>query len=160
VNTGSVHLTDNDEDKYKSGIYLNSSVSNYLKNSGVINLTEPTYYGVRVSGASGTITNTGTIQGIRLGAGGSVVNGQAGAGGGEVSGPLGIEIFSNTGTVANYGVASRIWLHDGGSVTNARGGGVTAASDLAAVYITGATGSVENLGTLTDGRSGTYLYLG
>ncbi len=145
------------------GVVLNATAGNFLTNkpSGYIGATA----GIGVFGTAGpaTILNSGTIvNGLDLGAGGSIANGQAGS----ISGD--IVIRGAPGTVVNYGAMTNgfdvgVELNHGGMVSNAQAGAVIAPSNYAAdgVVIYGGFGTVGNLGTIsvagTDGGDAVFL---
>ena len=102
-------------------------------------------YGIGIYGASGSVTNAGTINGnVGLFSGGSVKN-QAGAT------IYGIVVTAGSGTITNAGAISRTTNHDavildgGGSVVNQTGGAIS--GGRYGVYMNG--GTVTNAGTIT-----------
>jgi hypothetical protein len=118
---------------------------------------------VHISGSSGTVVNSGTIEslsglalvdfsyGIELEMGGVVVNGASGATEALIKGrKAGVHIADGSGTVINSGTIrglTGIALKAGGTIANEPTGLVPNG-----VYVAGAPGTVTNLGTI----SGTY----
>ena len=87
---------------FGSGVYLTASGTVNNQTGGSISGTK---YGVRIAGASGTVTNAGQIigqyqSGVYLGAGGSVTN----QSGGSITGSTyGVSVYGTSGTVTNAG---------------------------------------------------------
>ena len=141
-----------------------------LTNLGLVSETGTGGDGVSFASA-GTVINAATIAGDQVGivlaAGGSVTN----QSGGTISGYDAIKALSNPATVVNAGViagsyttnnADGIYMLAGGSVTNQSGGRIT--GDYNGIRITGARGTVINLGTVQsndipgqNGGAGIYL---
>ena len=161
------------------------------------------YGGVIISGAAGQVVNQNLIQGgvagVFLNAGGSINNATTSA---QITANYAVAISGGAGTVTNAGLilGTRlgVQLHVGGSVTNAQGGTISASSGYgielndggtvvnngtaALIYsggnygiqISGAAGTVTNLGTIRDtalvgvgllaggtlNNSGTAAYIG
>ena len=144
-----------------------------LTNLGLVSETGAGGDGVSFASA-GTVINAATIAGeaatgagIVLAAGGSVTN----QSGGTISGYDAISALSNPATVVNAGIIAGsyaanngdgVYLQAGGSVTNQSGGRIT--GDNNGIRITGALGTVVNLGTVQsndipgqNGAAGIYL---
>ena len=118
-------------------------------------------YGVRVTGAVGSVTNSGAItalyDGISLNRGGEVAN----ALGGTISGGhIGVYTGNGEGVVANAGVISAaagdaVSLYAGGSFSNAASGRVL--GGYSGVYAGGNFSTVQNAGTIGGESFGVYL---
>ena len=118
-------------------------------------------YGVRVTGAVGSVTNSGAItalyDGISLNRGGEVAN----ALGGTISGGhIGVYTGNGAGVVANAGVISAetgdaVSLYAGGSFSNAASGRVQ--GGYSGVYAGGNFSTVQNAGTIGGTSFGVYL---
>ncbi len=116
-------------------------------------------YGIRISGAFGTVINDGTIAGtsdigIRLDEGGRVTNGGASATAALISGAfagiLVVQGTTGTGTVTNYATISGgrgVYLQTGGSVTN---GSTAATAALLSGYFFGVVILGEGPNTVTN----------
>ncbi|MCW3475507.1 hypothetical protein OL599_13060 [Rhodovastum sp. RN2-1] len=110
--------------------------------------------GVFITGAPGTITNSGTINGqaygVALNAGGTVTNT-----GSIIGGEDGVQAVSAAGTLINSGsvIATAddgVGFHAGGSVTNAAGGSISCqGTQGAGVYISGGACTVTNSGAIS-----------
>ena len=110
--------------------------------------------GIQISGAAGTVDNSGTITGtgsagVYLEDGGLVTNETGGSIGGHFDG---VQISGAAGTVDNSGTitgtgSAGVYLGAGGSITNAAGGSISGGS--LGIYIKSTTGTVENSGAIT-----------
>jgi hypothetical protein len=119
-------------------------------------------FGVFITGAAGTVTNSGYItdgqySAVKLGAGGSITNT---SGGSIVGGTSGVYVqaggsVTNSGSISATGAGAD--FEDGGSLANQTGGTVSG-GDFG-VFITGAAGTVTNSGTIT-GAHGVGLQAG
>jgi fibronectin-binding autotransporter adhesin len=110
---------------------------------------------VSISGAPGTLVNSGRLAGsVSMSAGGSVTNGP----GAQLSGELylstgyqrvgpGVIISGGAGSVANLGTVSGVDLSDGGSISNGNGSATNAV--IGVVDVTGAA-TVTNYGSLAS----------
>jgi uncharacterized protein with beta-barrel porin domain len=180
TNTGSITATRG------TGVLLNAggSVTNQVTTVGSSTVAGVIsgYYGVRIAGSPGTVTNAGTItgtgtyaRGVRLLAGGSVTNQVTTVGTNVIAGVIsggqyGVRIDGG-GTVTNAGTitatrtgrsATGVFLGGGGSVTNQV---TTVGTNVIAgvisgggygVRITGSPGTVTNYGTITGAGTGRY----
>jgi hypothetical protein len=117
--------------------------------------------GIVITGGSGTVTNSGTIQsggyGVELAAGGTVINA------GFIQGdyPAAVALWGG-GTVTNFGtIYGTYWdgveLGPGGSVTNF---GTIYGPHAGVAYIGTLGGTVTNAGTIIGGSSGTAMAFG
>ena len=135
------------------------------------------YGGVSITGAAGSVTNFGTVlgtavkgagtagDGVYLGAGGKVTNGDHHDTTALIQGYHGVEVDGGAGAVANYGTvvgySAGVALYDGGALTNGtqhdtsaliEGGGPLGN----AVAIRNAAGTVANFGTVSGGNIALY----
>ncbi|HEV2335933.1 MAG TPA: hypothetical protein VGS13_10580 [Stellaceae bacterium] len=120
-------------------------------NQGRILTLNTTQSAINISGAVGSVSNSGSISGgtgILLGTVGMVTNS------GNITGANGHGVaITGRGTVVNQGgIASAagvaVQLQAGGSVTNKSAGSITGGGG--GVYILGAAGSVGNAGTIAN----------
>ncbi|SED63550.1 hypothetical protein SAMN05519104_3975 [Rhizobiales bacterium GAS188] len=124
-------------------------------------------FGVFVTGAGGTITNTGSIASVKYGGvelvkGGSVTNS---AGASIKGGSVGVYVETGaSGTVTNSGSINAanasgagIDLASGGSITNKAGGSISGGGF--GVFTTGALGTLSNSGSIS-GSHGVGLEAG
>ncbi|SED63446.1 protein of unknown function [Rhizobiales bacterium GAS188] len=124
-------------------------------------------FGVFITGAGGTITNTGSIASVKYGGvelvkGGSVTNS---AGASIKGGSVGVYVGTGaSGTVINSGSISAagtsgagVDLSGGGSITNNSGGSISGAAF--GVFTTGALGTLSNSGSIS-GSHGVGLEAG
>ena len=153
----------------KDGVVLRAggSVSNSgsISGTGAMGAGSSSGAAVFVTGARGTVTNSGWINGqaygVELDAGGMVTNTGAIFGGHNA-----IRVFGATGTVVNSGsifatASDVIALNLGGSVSNAAGASIASQGTAgAAVYIAGGAGTVDNSGSIIGIDYGVDLALG
>ncbi len=150
------------------GVYLYNGGTVINQSGGSINGET----GVYVLGATGTVTNAGTITGIDidedgdndaagvyLGDGGTVTN----QSGGTISGEFGVTILgggtvTNAGTITSKGTdAVGVYIDGGGTVTNQSGGTI---SGYTGVVIADGAGTVINAGSIiSTGADGSGVYL-
>ncbi|MGO8914209.1 MAG: beta strand repeat-containing protein, partial [Bradyrhizobium sp.] len=111
-------------------------------------------FGVFATGASGTLSNSGSISGahgVGFEAGGSITNAASASISGQVAGVFaqgGITTLSNAGSIsATAGAAADI--EGGGSITNLAG--ATISGSAFGVFLTGGSGTVTNAGTISGG---------
>lgn len=167
TNTGTI---DSSPTKIVSGAPNNVYDGVYLADGGsVTNSGTGTIFGgtggIDIAGASGTVTNTGSIltttlqgNGVALENGGTVTNSGSGSLYGDFSGVSiygGIGLVTNSATIGAIGLNSYgIYLGAGGTVTNTAGGsvigsyggiatGVAAATISNAGYVYGATTAIN-----------------
>ncbi len=106
---------------------------------------------------AGTITATGTSDGIDLRLGGSVTDASTGS---IASSYTGISIEGSSGTVTNFGTITGstedgVELTAGGSVTNGQSGSTAGliAGRYFGVYVKGGVGTVTNFGAISAGAA-------
>jgi len=142
----------------RSGLYiLGSSASAGNAAGGTI---QGYFYGVKVTGATATVTNAGIIastgslfdnSGILLNAGGSVSN----SAGGTITGAKqGLYIRGGLATVSNAGsIGGGILILNGGTIANLSGGSIASGIAFAG------TGSIGNAagGTIVGGNNGIFF---
>ncbi len=157
-------------DLYSGGSVTNGSntdISAFISGGGDF------YVGpaVSIEGSPGHVLNYGGISrsylgldaeygtGVGLGAGGTVINGDATDTRAVISGyDLGVGISGGAGTIMNYGTigsesAEAILLGAGGSIVNGSGSDTTALIGYG-FYIFGSAGTVTNSGSINSGRQG------
>jgi len=189
---------------YSTGVDLKAGGSVTNGEGGSAGALIAGYHGVGIVGGSGTVVNFGTIEGkgvlipyyypiisigdgVFLGAGGSVTNGQSGSSTGLIAGGYlanGVFIGGGSGTVTNFGtidsgeLGTSVLLAAGGSVTNGQSdssgglitgwvgvkisanGTLTNFGTISAVYGVIAPGSVANFGTVKGVAEGIILDAG
>ena len=144
------------------------------------------HFGVNIAGASGQVTNLGTITGteqwtgagVALDNGGTVVNGAEGGTTARITGGSGAGVFItggaddsvvNFGTIVGLGDAGRgVALWSGGTITNgsATSAGATIYAAQTGIEVFGGAGTVINHGSVRgdsskgDPSSGVYLGAG
>ena len=123
--------------------------------------------GVFITGAVGTVTNSGGISAVKFGvlvaAGGSVSNAMAGS---ISSGDIGVFLQNQAGTVTNAGNISGtgtqgtgVYLENNGSVTNTSTGTIT--GQKFGAFIEGGFGTLANYGSISGAAyDGVILGLG
>ncbi len=124
-------------------------------------------FGVFITGAIGTVTNTGSVTSTKYGAielvkGGSVTNS---AGGSIIGGSAGIYVQAGgTGTVTNSGIVTAasatgagVAFSGGGSITNNQGGAISGGAF--GVFATGTVATLSNSGSIS-GSHGVGLEAG
>ncbi len=116
--------------------------------------------GVTIGGATGTVTNLGTIDGVNhngvnLGAGGTVTNGSSSSTTAQISAQeIAVAVHGAAGHVTNFGTLAGqnagIYLFAGGTVTNGKSGASTGLI-TGSMGIQGAGGAVTvtNFGTIS-----------
>jgi len=158
------------------GLHDGGSISNGSNTSTAALISSAAgHTGVYVNGGAGTVTNFGSVKGgsdgVFLGDGGRVANGQSGSTAGLIVGASGdaVLIAGTVGTVANFGAieglgtVSAVALIAGGTVTNGASGATSASmiTTDTGVYINGGLGTVTNFGAIksTSTSSGNGVVL-